>query len=99
MVFCPAIALEMRQEEARLLQKIHTLGPSAGFMAELMASQAMINEISWIKDLTSLGLADWDRSWLSLASRLGCCETWTFEGKLAMIDDDIGISGGDVGRV
>lgn len=89
----------MRQEEARLLQKIHTLGPSAGFMAELMASQAMINEISWIKDLTSLGLADWDRSWLSLASRLGCCETWTFEGKLAMIDDDIGISGGDVGRV
>lgn len=76
-----------------------SLGPSAGFMAELMASQAMINEISWIKDLTSLGLADWDRSWLSLASRLGCCETWTFEGKLAMIDDDIGISGGDVGRV
>lgn len=52
-----------------------TFGPLTGFRAELTASQAMINEISWIRDLTSRELADLDRSWLSLASKLGCCET------------------------
>lgn len=69
-----------------------TFGPLAGFMAELIASQAMINEISWTKDLTSRGLAVLDRSWLSLASKLGCCETWTFEGRFAMANSKLEIS-------
>lgn len=49
-----------------------TFGPLAGFIAELTASQERINAISWTKDLTSRGLALLDRSWLSLASKLGC---------------------------
>lgn len=55
-------------------------------MAELTASQERINAISWTKDLTSRGLALLDRSWLSLASKLGCWEMWTFEGSSAMAD-------------
>ena len=51
-----------------------------------MASQERINAISWTKDLTSRGLAVLDRSWLSLASKLGCWEMWTFEGSSAMVD-------------
>lgn len=43
------------------------------------ASHEMIRAISWIKDLTSRALTDLHRSWLSLAWRQGCDETWTLD--------------------
>lgn len=54
-------------------------------MAVERASEARMREISWISVFTSRALADLERSWLSLAKRLGCLETWTLDGRDAMV--------------
>ena len=43
-----------------------------------------MREMSCINDLTSRAGVLLDRSWLSLASRHGCWETWTLGGRSAM---------------
>lgn len=57
-----------------------TFGPLVGAMAFVKASQDRIRVISCIKAFVSLELVDFDRSWLILASKLGCWETWTLAG-------------------
>lgn len=60
---------------------IFTFGPVDVEIAFESASHARIREISWTSVLTWAELADADRSWLSLACKLGCVETWTFDGR------------------
>lgn len=50
-------------------------------MAVVNASQARISEMSWIKLFVLAESADAERSWLSLACKLGCVETWTLDGR------------------
>lgn len=50
------------------------------------ASTPTMVEISWIRDLTSRGLALAERSWESFARTHGWVETWTLGGNEAMVD-------------
>ena len=69
-----------------------TLGPGTAVSAVESASQATIRAISWTSAFVSRELVVLDRSWLSLARRLGCCETWTLGGSdEAMMDYWYGI--------
>jgi len=61
-----------------------TIGPGVLWTPFASPSQATIREMSCINDLTSRAGVLLDRSWLSLASRHGCWETWTLEGRSAM---------------
>lgn len=62
-----------------------TVGPGTLVSALPKASQPTISEMSCISVFTSLAGVDCDRSWLSLASRHGCRETWTLEGSADML--------------
>lgn len=49
------------------------------------ASAARSSEISWTRALVSLDVVVAERSWESFARRQGWVETWTLEGREAMI--------------
>lgn len=49
------------------------------------ASAARSSEISWTRTLVSLDVVVAERSWESFARRQGWVETWTLEGREAMI--------------
>lgn len=66
---------------------------------EAKASEERRRVISWMRFFTSLALVDFDRSWLSLASRLGCRDTWTLEGRDDMAGETPGLAVGEKRRV
>ena len=61
------------------------VAPLAGFNAVESASVERMREISWMRFFTSLAEELWERSCESLARRDGCWETWTLEGRGAMM--------------
>ena len=67
------------------------MGPFSVDRPVAVASQPMINVISWIKAFVSRALAEFDRSRESLAWRHGWVERCTFGGreKAAMISYDV----------